>query len=218
MSPRAKLGLGGPVWVLIVLGSEQAEEERQADHPPADARQGYDQHDHHEAVAPARALPGPLWLGAVVQVVRAVYAPSGASEQRVVDGQRDRRVWSHEHRDQEPQQPQAQLVGLPAPVGEEGVRAAVVPDARKARPLQHPRDGVLADAGDEPDREHAEGLKAGCREARCKQGQQPGERTGYGSRHGGDLLGGAAAEERHMRSAASWRMRPPFGVAADPPA
>src|ERR1039458_1099579 len=185
----SELGLGGPVGVLIVLRTKQPEEDGQADHPPARAWQRYDEHDHDPAVPEAGALPRALWLRSVVQVVRAVYALSRAPEERVVDGQADWRAGRHEHRDQQLQELDAELVGIPAAVREEGVRAAVMPHAREPGGLEHSCDGVLADTGDEPDGQHAERPIARCGEARREQGKQTGERTGYRD-HGGDLLGG----------------------------
>ncbi len=197
--------LGGPVGVLIVLGLEEPEEERQADRPPARARQRHDEHDLHPAVAPAGASARPLWLGAVVEVVRAVYVLAGATEEAVVYGEADRRVACQQHRDEQLHEPQPELVGRPAAVGEEGVRAAVMPHPGQPGALQHPGDGVLADAGDEPDRQHAERLERGCGEARREQGKQTRKRTGnlIHVRHGGDLPV-EGPRERSLRPAARW--------------
>jgi tetratricopeptide (TPR) repeat protein len=174
-----QLGLGRAIGVAVVLGTEQPEEDRQADRPPAQARKLDHEHDDNPAVAPARAAPGSLGLGAVVEVVRAPHAPAGAPEQRVLDGEPDRRAGLDEDGHQEVQQPQPELVGLPACSGEEVVRAAVMPAARQSGGLQHPGDGAVADPPDEPDQQHAERLKRRLRKAWPKQGQQPGKRRGH---------------------------------------
>ncbi len=171
--------------MLIVLGPEEPEQDRQADRPTAQALKLDHQDDDHPTVAPAGAPPGPFGLGAVVQVVRAPHPPPRAAEQRVIDGQADRRARLDEHRDQKVGQPQAQLVGLPARPGEEVVRATVMPHAGPPGGLQHARDGAVADAAGEPDHQHAERLKRRLRETRSQQGQQPGKRSGNLA-HGGD--------------------------------
>lgn len=53
-----------------ILRPEEAEEDRQADQSPSGAGQS-DYERHYEAVAPTGAVPGPLRLGAVVEVVDA---------------------------------------------------------------------------------------------------------------------------------------------------
>ena len=194
--------------MLIVLGAKQPKENRQADHPFAGAWQRDDEHDHDPTVAPAGAPARALWLGAVVQVVSAVYPLSRASEQGVVDGQRDRPLGAYEQRDEQVEQSQAELVGRPAPISEEVVSATVMPHPGQPRALQHPADSVLTDTGDEPDRQHAERPKRRCREAPLKQGKQTRKRTGnlIHVRHGGDLPV-QGPRERHQRPAARWVLR-----------
>jgi hypothetical protein len=207
-----ELGLGWPVGVSVVFGAEEPEEDRQPDRPSAEARQLDDEHDDDPAVAPPGSPTGALGLGAVVQVVRAPHAPPRATEQRVIDGQTDRRAGLDEHRHQEVGQPQADIVGLPARAGEEVVRAAVMPRPGQARGLQHPRDRAVADPPDEPDQQHAERLKRRLREARPKQGQHPGKRSG----HGGDSRCRAAGTSEATRGQIG--LTPTgFGVAAPPP-
>src|SRR5665213_409861 len=170
--------------MLIVLGSKDPEEDRQADRPAAQTLQVHDEHDHHPTVSPARPASRALRLGTVVQVVRAPHPPARAPEQRVIDGEANRRVRRHEYRHQEVQQPQPELVGLPAPVGEEVVRTTVMP------------------LPGEPHHQHAERPVRRLREARRKQGQQTSERTGN-LKHGGDLPV-EGPRERSLRPTAGW--------------
>ena len=169
----------------IVLGPKDPEEDRQTDLSAAQAGELDDEHDHDPAVPPPGAPPRTLRLGAVVQVVSAPHPPSRAPEEGVVYGQTDRSARRHEHRHPEVQQAQPQIVGIPAPVGEEVVRAAVMPLPGQPRGLQHPGDRAVADAAEKPDRQHAEGPVRRRSEARSEQGQQRSERTGN-LRHGGD--------------------------------
>ena len=170
----------------VVLRTKQAKQDRQPDLAASEARKLNDEHHHHPAVPPPGALPGPLRLRAVVQVVRAPHLLARAAEQRVIDRETDRRARLDEHRDQEVQQPHAQLVGIPAPSGEEVMRAAVMPHASEPASLQHPRHGAVADPPDGSHHQHAERLKRRLRERGREQGQQPGERSGN-LKHGGDL-------------------------------
>jgi len=80
-----------------------------------------------------------------MQVVRTPHPPARAAKQRVVDREPDRRARSDEHRHQEVDQRQAELVGIPARPREEVVRAAVMPLARESGGLQHPRHGAVTD-------------------------------------------------------------------------
>jgi hypothetical protein len=96
----------------------------------------------------------------------------------VVDGEADRRAGLDEHRDQEVQQREPELIRIPATAGEEIVRTAVMPHPRQPSGLQHPADRAVADPADEPDQQHAERLKGRLREAHREQGQQSGQRSG----------------------------------------
>ena len=104
----------------------------------------------------------------------------------VIDRHDDRPalLWD-EHRHQELQQPQPELVGVPARAREKVMRTAVMPTAGEPRGLEHPRDGAITNPADEPDHKHAERLKRRLREHRPTKGQQTRERTGNLT-HGGD--------------------------------
>ena len=201
--------------MIVVFGPEQPEQDRQPNLPAAEAVELDDEHDHDPAVSPAGAPSGAFGLGAVVQVVRAPDLASGSAEEGVIDREEQRAVLG-EHRHEEVQQPQPQLVRIPLPAGEQVVCAAVMPLARQPGGLQHPRDRAIADPADEPDQQHAERLKRWLREARRQQGQQPGKRSGN-LKHGGDLPMGRAAGTL-QRPAADGLLTPTgFGVAATPP-
>ena len=199
----------------IVLGSKQPEEDRQADRPASQALKVHDEHNDNPTIPPARPMSRTLRLSTVVQIVRAPHPPPGAPEQRVIDSQADRRLGLHEHRHQEVQQQESQLVGIPAPIGEEVVRTAVMPLAGQPGGLQHPRHRAIPNTPDEPDHQHAERLKRRLRKARSQQGQQTCQRTGN-LNHGGDLPVGGP-RERSQRPAADGFTPTGFGVAANPP-
>jgi len=205
-----------PVGVLVVLGPKQPKEDRQADRPTAQALKLDDEHDDDPAVAPPGAPPRALRLSAVMQVVRAPHALARAPEQRVVDGQTDRRAVLDEHRDQEVGQPQPEIVGIPAAPREEVMRATVMPHAGQPRALQHPRHSAVADPGDGPNHEHAERLKGRLREARPEQGQQPGKRSGN-LKHGSDPRTGRPRTRSIRPEARVDLIAHPFGVAATSP-
>ncbi len=184
-----QLGLRRPLAVklraCLVLGFEQPEQDGQTDHPTAETRKLDDEHDHDPTVPPTRPLPGPLGLGAVVQVVRAEHLAPRAPEQRVIDREADRRVPPGEHHDHEIQQRQPDPVGIPATPREEVMRTTVMPAAREPRRLQHPRHRAIPHPAREPDQQHAERLERRLGKASPQQGQQSSERTGNLT-HGGD--------------------------------
>ena len=157
---------------------------------------------------PHRVLrPGAFRLRAVVQVVRAEHLSARASEQRVIDSQADWPVPLDEHRHQEVQQPQPELVGIPARAREEVMRTAVMPTASEPSGLQHPRHGAIPDTAGEPDHQHAERLKRRLREHRATKGQQTRERTGNLT-HGGDPPAGQATGTL-ATPRGRWTCRPP---------
>ncbi len=115
--PR-ELWLGGSDRVQLgtrrVLRAEQPEQDRQPDLAATEARKLNDERDHDPAVPPPSPLPGPFRLRAVMKVVRAEHPPAGAAEQRVIDREPQRAVRLDEHRHQEVQQRDPDLVGIPA--------------------------------------------------------------------------------------------------------
>ena len=179
--------------MIVVLGAEQAEEHRQRDLPAAQAAQLDDEHDHDPAVPPPSPAAGPLRLRPVVQIVRPEHLAPRTAEQGVVNGETDRRARLHEHGDQEVQQRQPQFIGIPAPAGEQVVRAAVMPHPSQPRGLQHPRHRAIPDPADRPYYQPAERLKRRLRHAWRQQGQQPSQRSGN-LKHGGDLPDGKPAD------------------------
>lgn len=141
-----QLRLGRPVWMCVVARTEEAKQDRQRDGSAAQTGKAHDEHDHDRAVPPPGAAPRSLGLRAVVQVVRSPHALARAAEQRVVDREPQRAV-PHEHRDQEVQQREPELVGIPAAAGEEVVRAAVMPHPRQPRSLERPGERAIPHPG-----------------------------------------------------------------------
>jgi hypothetical protein len=194
--------------VALVLRAKQPKEDGQPDSSAAEAFEVDHEHDHDPAVSPPSALPGPLRLRAVMQVMRAPDLPARAAEQRVVDSQSDRRARLQKPVDEQIEQPQPEIIRAPLRASEEVVRAAVMPLAGKASALQHPGHGAVTDTAREPDEEHAERPKRRLGERWREQGQQPSKRSGN-LKHGGDPRDGQAVTTL-QRPTADGPCRPPI--------
>ena len=186
ISIRASSGCEGRSGCCVVLGPEQPEQDRQPDRPAAEARQARRRARRRPSSCPSAcgARSPPAGRRRAGSARPTPCARSGRTACRRRPGASARPALTNTD-DQEVQQRQPELVGVPAPAGEEVVRAAVMPHPGQPRGLQHPRHRAVADPADEPDHQHAERLKRRLREARRQQGQQPGKRSGNLT-HGGD--------------------------------
>ena len=160
--------------VVGVAGEPQPRQDGQA-HRPVQEREMDDDADHDPAVAPGGAVAA----GAVAVVVpgRAVQLWAAAVPEGVVDRQHDRRAGGDQHRGDEVQQDQAELVSRPACGGEEAVAKVVVAATGQPCPSQHPGDGPLARPGQEPAHQCLEGPHRRLGEAGAERDEQVGERA-----------------------------------------
>jgi len=112
-----------------------------------------------------------------------------AVQQRVVDHDHQRHPRVEQPRDDHVQDPQAELVGTPARIGEETMRAGVMDHPRQPRADEHPADRPQPRLGNLARDQGPEGLKSGLREARSEKGQQPIQRSGNMQEHRRRLRG-----------------------------
>jgi hypothetical protein len=124
-------------------------------------------------------VPGPVAAGAAAVMVPggAMELAAGAAPQGVVDRQYHRGVGRDQHRGDEVQQDQAELVSRPASGGKEPVGQVVVAPSGQPGADQHPGDGALPWLGQEPAHQRLEGPRGGRGEAGSKDGEQVGERA-----------------------------------------
>jgi hypothetical protein len=148
-----------------------------------------------------------------MQVMRPVHAAARAAEQRVIDRESRRLIGLDEHRDEEIQQSQPELVRIPPAASEEVVPAAVMPHPNQTSALQHSRDRPITDAAHSPDHEQAERLEARLGEAWRKQGQQTLKRSGN-LKHGRRPLRSAGRGQRANAPRPMDLSPTGFGVAA----
>lgn len=109
---------------------------------------------------------------------RAEHLAACALEQAVVDDQQDRGVRGEQPLHDHVGQDQAELVSRPAGLGEEPIRAAVMPHPCQARAGPHPGHGALARLGERPDDQGGERAERRGGEAGPHAVQQVGKRAG----------------------------------------
>jgi hypothetical protein len=107
----------------------------------------------------------------------AVQLAAAAAPQGVVDHQDHRGVGRDQHRSDEVQQGQSELVSRPAGGGEEPVGQVVVAPAGQPGADQHPGDGALARLGQESGHQRLEGPEGRLGEAGAERGEQVGQRA-----------------------------------------
>ena len=123
-----------PGRVVAVL-SHEPEANRQRDGPVEEPQAHHDRRDHPVvAIADLLVTEG----GAVVEPRGRVHLRPGTMEQRVVDGDGDRRVLRRQQAHHEAGKDGGHLLERPAGMGEEPLRPVVAPGLRQANPLASP--------------------------------------------------------------------------------
>jgi len=152
----------------------QPGQDRQAHRPGAEGQ--VDQHaQHHPVVGPGDAVPA--WGQRVVVPLRPEDLAAGPAHEGVVTHQPHRRVGAGQHGQDQLQQAKAELVGRPAGLREEAVRAGMMPDLLKARATEDAGDGVQSRLGPKPAGQPAEGGEGWGGEAAAEAAQQAGDRS-----------------------------------------
>ena len=160
-----------------VPGSPQPGQHRQA-HRAGQKRQLHDDAGHDPAVAEPdgfRAL-----RGAVVMPRRPEDFLPGPFEQCVVDRDRERSACREQSGHDQIGQGQSERVTRPAGVGEQSVRAAVMPHLIQPGTGEHSTHRSAAGLRDQTDNQPDERLECGSGKARPKHGQETGQRARCG--------------------------------------
>jgi hypothetical protein len=144
---------------------------------PAQKRQRDDDRGDHESVATGQfCVAFGHFRGAVVGPVRGINPTAATSEQSVVNGNQQRRAEWHEMAHHEPQHREPDHVGVPAGIGKEPVRPAVVPHPGQPGTGQHPTHRPARGRGDQPSQQRDERSERRGGEARPERLQHAAQR------------------------------------------
>ena len=141
----------------------------------------------------------------------------GPFEQSVVDRDRERGARREESGDDQIGQDQSERVTGPAGVGEQSVRAAVMPHLIQAATGEHSTHRSAARLSDQADNQPDEGLECRGGKARPEHGQEPGQRArcGGAGRHRRITLT-RTVNERSMLSPSRFKIHEPLVTGVSP--